>query len=63
MFNDISWRSEDDKEECEANAQIVSFYAKKFGAGQWSFLGPGSEKSGIPSVQIVHKENGTKPLS
>ena len=44
MFNDISWGSMDDKKECEANAQIVSLYAKKFGAGQWSFLGPGSEK-------------------
>ena len=44
MFNDISWRSKDDKREYEANAQIVSLYAKKFGAGQWSFLGPGSQK-------------------
>ena len=24
--------------------QLVSLYAKSFGAGQWSFLGPGSEK-------------------
>ena len=24
----------------------LSLYAKRFGAGQWSFLGPGSEKSG-----------------
>ena len=44
MFNDISWGSMDDKTECEANAQIVSLYAKKFGAGQWSFLRPRSEK-------------------
>ena len=28
----------------ESNAQRVSLYAKRFGAGQWSFLGPGSEK-------------------
>ena len=27
-----------------ANAQVVSLYAKRFGTGQWSFLGPGSEK-------------------
>ena len=27
-----------------ANAQLVSLFAKRFGAGQWSFLGPGSEK-------------------
>ena len=44
MFNDISWRSKDNKKECESNAQLVSLYAKRFGAGQWSFLGLGSEK-------------------
>ena len=44
MFNDISWGSEDNKKECESSAQLVSLYAKRFGAGQWSFLGPGSEK-------------------
>ena len=44
MFNDISWRSKDDKKGCQANAQIASLDAKKFGAGQWSFLGLGSEK-------------------
>ena len=44
MFNDISWGSKDNKKECEANAQLVSFYAEKFGAGPWSFLGLGSEK-------------------
>ena len=44
MFNDISWGSKDNKRECEANAQPVSLFARRFGAGQWSFLGPGSEK-------------------
>ena len=37
-----------------------SIFAKKFGIGQWSFLGLGSEKSGILSVEIVHKVNGTE---
>ena len=32
------------KKECESSAQLVSFCAKRFGQGQWSFLGPGSEK-------------------
>ena len=36
--------SKDNKKECESNAQLVSLFAKRFGAGQWSFLGPGSEK-------------------
>ena len=44
MFNDISWGSRDNKVECESNAKLVSLYARRFGAGQWSFLGPGSEK-------------------
>ena len=44
MFNDISWGSKDNKKECESNAQLVSLFAKRFGAGQWSFLGLGSEK-------------------
>ena len=43
-FNDISWGSKDNKKECESNAQLVSLYAKRFRAGQWSFLVPGSEK-------------------
>ena len=42
-----------------ANAKLVSLYARRFGIGQWSFIGPGSERSGILSVMIVHKENGT----
>ena len=44
MFNDISWWSKDNKKECESSAQLVSLFARRFGAGQWSFLGPGSEK-------------------
>ena len=44
MFNDISCGSRDNKKECESNAQLVPLYAKRFGTGQWSFVGPGSEK-------------------
>ena len=29
---------------CIANATLVSLFAKRFPAGRWSFLGPGSEK-------------------
>ena len=32
------------KNECLANARVVSVLAKRFGVGQWSFIGPGSEK-------------------
>ena len=44
MFNDISCDRKGNKEECLANAGVVSILAKKFGIGQWSFVGPGSEK-------------------
>ena len=44
MFNDISCGTKDNEEECLAHAKVVSLYAKKFGTGQWSFIGPGSEK-------------------
>ena len=44
MFNDISCGSRDNEKECESSAQLVSLYAKKFGAGPWTFIGPGSEK-------------------
>ena len=44
MFNDISCDKKDNEEECLANVKVVSIYAKKFGFGQWSFIGPGCEK-------------------
>ena len=44
MFNDISCDKKDNEEECLANAKVVSLYARRFGKGQWSFIGPGSEK-------------------
>ena len=44
MFNDISLGSRDNKKECESNAQLVSLFANRFGAGQWSFICLGSEK-------------------
>ena len=44
MFNDISCDRKDNKDECLGNARVVKVLAKKFGVGQWSFIGPGSEK-------------------
>ena len=63
MFNDISWGSKHNEKECESNARLVSLNAKRFGAGQWSCLGLGSEKRRVLSVKVVHKVNGTKLLS
>ena len=44
MFNDISCDRKDNKDECLANAGVVKVLARRFGVGQWSFIGPGSEK-------------------
>ena len=44
VFNDISYDKKDNEEECLANAKVVKVFAKRFGVGQWSFIGPGSEK-------------------
>ena len=45
MFNDISCDNKGNEDECLANAKVVSIFAKKFGIGQGSFIGPGSEKN------------------
>ena len=44
MFDDISCGSKDNEKEWESNARLVSLNARRFGTGQWSFIGPGSEK-------------------
>ena len=44
MFNDISCDRKDNKDECLKNAESVKIFARRFGIGQWSFIGPGSEK-------------------
>ena len=44
MFNDISCDRKDNKDECQKKANFVKTFAGRFGIGQWSFLGPGSEK-------------------
>ena len=43
VFNDIIWRTEDNEQDCIADATLVSVFAKRFPSGRWSFLGPGSE--------------------
>ena len=48
-FNDISCDRYDNKDECLKNAEFVKTFAKRFGIGQWSFIGPGSEKKWCPS--------------
>ena len=49
MFNDISCDRKDNKDECLKNAETVKVLARRFGIGQWSFIGPGSEKKWFSS--------------
>ena len=41
----FSCGSRDNEKECESNVRLVFLFAKRFGTGQWSFLGPGSEET------------------
>ena len=59
MFNDISCDRKDNKDECLRNAGSVKVFARRFGIGQWSFIGPGSEKKCYSAEKrIAHKELG-----
>ena len=51
IFDDIIWRTTDNLKECIANATLVSLFAKRFPAGRWSFLGPGSEKKWYSTLE------------
>ena len=42
MFNDIVWNAND--ENCVSNAEKVKNYSKRFSAGHWTLLGPGSKE-------------------
>ena len=44
MFNDISCEGKGNKEQCLKDADFVKTFTRRFGIGQWSFIGPGSEK-------------------
>ena len=56
MFNDISCDRESNKEECLTNARVVKVLARKFGIGQWSFIGTDSEK------KWCSEENSTQEI-
>ena len=44
-------KTKHNEEECLANARLVSLHATRFGGGQWSFIGPGSEKKWISNKE------------
>ena len=49
LFSDISCDRKDNKDECLANVGVVKVLVRRLGIGQWSFIGPGSEKKWFPS--------------
>ena len=49
VSNLLSSLGYDNKDECLKKAEFVKTFAKRFGIGQWSFIGPGSEKKWYPS--------------
>ena len=57
MFNDIFCNRYDNKDECLKNANYVKTFAGSFGVGQWSFIGPGSEKK-----VVSFREQSTRSL-
>ena len=44
IFNDIFCDKNGNKDECLKNANIVKSFARRFCVGQWTFIGPDSEK-------------------
>ena len=54
MFNDISCDRKGNKDGCLANAGVVKVLARRFGVGQWSFIGPGSEKKWYSAENSPH---------
>ena len=50
-FQRLLGRIKDNEQECIANSTIVSSVAKRFPAGRWSFLGPGSKTKWVFYLQ------------
>ena len=63
MFNDISWGSQDNEQDCELSGNLVSIYARRFSPGRWSFLGLGSEKKWYSTSIDDHEDDGTESLN
>ena len=62
MFNDITWGSEDNEQECDADSTLVSLFVKRFSPGRWSFLGLGSETKWFSTKKKKNQGNmGSSP--
>ena len=56
MFNDIVWNTND--ENCVSNAEKVKNYPMRFSLGHGTFLGTGSERSGMEVLTTLRKGSG-----
>ena len=63
MFNDISWGSEDNEQECIANSTLVFFRKKDFHQEDGHSSDLDQKRSGILLMIADHKENGTESLN
>ena len=63
MFNDISWRSEDNERECNVNATLVSIFAKDFQQDVGHSSDLDQKQSGIPLTMKDLEKNGTESLN
>ena len=63
MFTDISWRSQDNEQECELSAKLVSIYARRFHQEEGHSSDLDQKRSGILHMITNHKENGTESLN
>ena len=63
MFNVIIWGSEDNERECNANAALVSVFAKYFQQDIGHSSDLERKQSGILLTTNDHKENGTESLN
>ena len=60
MFNDISWGSKDNEQECELSAKLVSICARRFSQEDGHSSDLDQKRSGILLLKADHKENGTE---
>ena len=63
MFNDISWGSKDNEQECELSANSFRFMREDFHQEDGHSSDLDQKRSGILLMKANHKENGTESQS
>ena len=58
-----SWGSEDNEQECELSAKLVSVYARRFPPEDGHSSDLDQKRSSILLMVADHKENGTESLN